>query len=152
MKQNSKVIALTLMLWAGVAHAEIVAENLPVLTPESVGLETPFSDSVWGNPPDPQNLTLSLKAVQEVSFSVPEREVLRQVLLTATGSVDLLAPRLDTLMAQGFYLPAFSVLIRFGFSNVYQSSSTTCLPGSLFSTMKNALLYILEIWSIILAN
>lgn len=112
MKRNSKIMALTLMLWSGVACAEIVAENLPVLTPESVGLETPFSDTVWGNPPDPQKLAQSLKAVQEVDFSVPEREVLRQVLLTATGSVDLLVPRLDTLMAQGFYKDALALLDR----------------------------------------
>ena len=103
MKIGKILIGLIWGLWSLSPRAAVETAELPDLVIGGVGLETGLTTAVWGDPIDSEKLKAQLQDIQNIAFDPAEREILKRVLLTRTGEVDVLIPRLETLMAQGFF-------------------------------------------------
>lgn len=103
MKIGKILVGTALALWSLCLRAEIETAELPDLVVGGVGLETGLSSAVWGEPVDEAQIKEQLKDIRDIVFNPAEREILKRILLTRTGQADVLEPRLETLMAQGFF-------------------------------------------------
>ena len=103
MKINKFVIGLAIALWILPLRAEVETAELPDLVVGGVGLETGLTAAVWGEPWNQKDVETELQKIQNISFGPAEREILKRILLTRTGEKDVLIPRLEALMAQGFF-------------------------------------------------
>ena len=118
MDKNKLIGVFLLGMVAIAAKADIVQTELADLTVGTVGIETENAASIWGENPNADEVIRQINECATVSFNDKEREILRYILMADVSGIkslekrseDYLNARLNTLMAQGLFRDAITLL------------------------------------------